>query len=117
MPAGTGAAGGQEDRLARVVDERPGHDPEKALLQREIGRHIEAAIAGLPSRERLVFEMRHYQGLRLKTIGEILETSEETARNCLFRAHRELRARLRDFRSATRDAGRGRAGQFRAEKR
>ena len=110
LPAGAGALDGQEDRLARVADDRPDHDPEKALLRQEIGRHIEAALAVLPSRERLVFELRHYQGLRLKTIGEILDTSEETARNCLFRAHRELRARLRGLRGVTRDAGRGRAG-------
>ncbi len=116
-PAGADAADGQEDRLTRVADDRPDHDPERALLRQEIGRHIEAAIAGLPSRERLVFELRHYQGLRLKTIAEILETSEETARNCLFRAHRELRARLREFRSAARDAGRGRAGTLRVENR
>ena len=115
--AGAGVAGEMEDRLARVADDRPDHDPEKALLQREIRRQIEAAIAGLSSRERLVFELRHYQGLRLKTIGEILETSEETARNCLFRAHRQLRARLRDFRGAVRDAGRERAGPLRVEKR
>ena len=40
----------------------------------------------LTPRERVVFELRHYQGLRLKGIGEVLGTSEEAAKNCLFRA-------------------------------
>ena len=38
--------------------------------------------------------MRHYEGLRLRTIGEALNTSEETAKNTLFRATQKLRAAL-----------------------
>ena len=45
----------------------------------------------------MVFEMRHYQGLRLRNIGEILGTSEEAAKNCLFRANQKMRAALGDF--------------------
>ncbi len=44
-----------------------------------------------------VFEMRHYQGLRLRTIGEVVGTSEEAAKNCLFRATQKMRAALGDF--------------------
>ncbi len=92
------------DPLALLSDERPGHDPERALWSREVRQRIEAALEGLSPRERLVFDLRHNQGLRLKRIAAILETSEETARNCLFRAHRTLRARLRDLRGADHDA-------------
>jgi RNA polymerase sigma-70 factor (ECF subfamily) len=45
----------------------------------------------------MVFELRHYQGLRLRNIGEILGTSEEAAKNCLFRATQKMRAVLGDF--------------------
>jgi RNA polymerase sigma-70 factor (ECF subfamily) len=38
--------------------------------------------------------MKHYEGLRLRTIGEALNTSEETAKNTLFRATQKLRAAL-----------------------
>lgn len=107
--AGAGPAEGALDRLALLPDDRPGHDPERTLQGREVRRRIEAALAGLAPRERLVFELRHDQGLRLKRIAEILETTEETARNCLFRAHRELRARLRDLRGEDRGAEPGRA--------
>jgi len=44
-----------------------------------------------------VFELRHYQGLRLKAIGELLGASEEAAKNCLFRATRKMRQALGDF--------------------
>jgi RNA polymerase sigma-70 factor (ECF subfamily) len=35
--------------------------------------------------------------LRLRNIGEILGTSEEAAKNCLFRATQKMRAELGDF--------------------
>jgi RNA polymerase sigma-70 factor (ECF subfamily) len=48
----------------------------------------------LSPRERLVFEMKHYEGMRLRAIGDVLGTSEETVKNSLFRATRKLRASL-----------------------
>ena len=36
-------------------------------------------------------------GLRLRAIGEMLGTSEEAAKNCLFRATQKMRAALGDF--------------------
>jgi len=51
-------------------------------------------LATLTPRERTVFELKHYHGLRLRTIGEMLNTTEETAKNTLFRATRKLRTQL-----------------------
>ena len=42
--------------------------------------------------------LKHYQGLRLRTIGEMLNTTEETAKNTLFRATQKLRGSLSDLR-------------------
>jgi RNA polymerase sigma-70 factor (ECF subfamily) len=72
-------------------------DPERRLLGREIGQRIDAAVAQLPPRERMIFEMKHYQGLKLRAIGEVLGTSEETVKNSLFRATRKLREQLQEF--------------------
>ena len=69
-------------------------DPERRLMGLEIGKRISAALARLTPRERMVFEMKHYQGLKLRAIGEALGTSEETVKNSLFRATRKLRAQL-----------------------
>lgn len=87
----------REGFLETVADERPGLDPERALAATEIGRRIEAALERLTPRERVVFELRHYEGLRLRMIGEICGTSEETAKNCLFRATQKLRLALADL--------------------
>jgi RNA polymerase sigma-70 factor (ECF subfamily) len=69
-------------------------NPERRLYGKEVGRKILEALKTLSEKERLVFELRHYQGLRLKKIGEIMGGTEETAKNYLFRATHKLRASL-----------------------
>ena len=89
--------GGPRSRVDESPDERPDHDPERALARREIRRRLEDALGDLAPRERLVFEMRHYEGLRLRQIGEMIGTTEDTVKNCLFRAHHHLREALADL--------------------
>jgi RNA polymerase sigma-70 factor, ECF subfamily len=91
------AAEGEPEYFQTVPEERPTLDPERAVQSKEIARRIEAALRGLNPRERMVFEMKHYQGLRLRAIGEICHTSEQTVKNCLFRATQKLRAELGDL--------------------
>jgi RNA polymerase sigma-70 factor (ECF subfamily) len=69
-------------------------DPERRMQGLEIGRRISSALGQLTPRERMVFEMKHYQGLKLRAIGDALGTTEETVKNSLFRATRKLRAQL-----------------------
>ena len=69
-------------------------NPERRLYGREVGTKIQEALKTLSEKERLVFELRHYQGLRLRMIGEIMGSTEETAKNYLFRATQKLRAYL-----------------------
>jgi RNA polymerase sigma-70 factor (ECF subfamily) len=84
--------------LEQVSDNRAAHNPEHNLLRRELGRKIGKALTRLTVRERMVFELKHYQGLKLRTIGEMLNTTEETAKNTLFRATQKLRLALADMR-------------------
>jgi RNA polymerase sigma-70 factor (ECF subfamily) len=85
------------DRMDTVEEARADGNPQRQLMSRELGKKIQEVLCGLTPRERSVFEMRHYQGLRLRTIGEMLGTSEEAAKNCLFRATQKMRAALGDF--------------------
>jgi len=82
------------DFFERVVEDRLIGDPERSLRGKEIGWRIHGALQTLSPRERMVFEMKHYQGLKLRRIGELLGTTEETVKNSLFRATRKLRTRL-----------------------
>jgi RNA polymerase sigma-70 factor (ECF subfamily) len=86
------------DVLEQFPDARAGADPERDLMSRELGKRIQRALDRLSPRERMVFELKHYHGLKLRTVGEILHTTEETAKNTLFRATQKLRGSLADMR-------------------
>lgn len=88
---------GPRDRMDTFQEFRAAANPERELLSRELRVRIEAVLSDLTPRERMVFELRHYQGMRLRAIGEVLGTTEEAAKNCLFRATQKMRASLGDF--------------------
>jgi len=88
---------GEPEFFQTVPDERPTLDPERATHSKEIGRRIQVALQRLNPRERMVFELKHYQGLKLRAIGTICKTSEQTVKNCLFRATQKLRTELGDL--------------------
>ena len=85
------------DRMDTVEESRADGDPQRQLMSGQLRVRIREVLDGLTPRERAVFEMRHYQGLRLRAIGDMLGTSEEAAKNCLFRATQKMRAALGDF--------------------
>ena len=85
---------GGTDFFERQREYRPTLDPERHLVGREIQARLAVAMERLSPRERIVFEMKHYQGLKLRAIGDALGTSEETVKNSLFRATRKLRSEL-----------------------
>ncbi|HUE53179.1 MAG TPA: sigma-70 family RNA polymerase sigma factor [Terriglobales bacterium] len=97
-PVAVDADGEAYDVLEQVPDARAGANPERDLMRRELGRRINRALERLTPRERMVFELKHYHGLKLRTVGEILNTTEETAKNTLFRATQKLRGALVDMR-------------------
>ncbi len=88
---------GPRSRLDGVAENRELGDPQRALANRQLGARIEAVLAELTAKERMVFELRHYQGMRLRAIGEALGTTEEAAKTCLFRATQKMRVALEDF--------------------
>ncbi|HET9086632.1 MAG TPA: sigma-70 family RNA polymerase sigma factor [Acidobacteriaceae bacterium] len=92
------AAGEEHDTMTNVSDERAMANPARELERKMLGAQIQAALETLTPRERTVFELKHYHGLRLRTIGEMLNTTEETAKNTLFRATRKLRTQLAELR-------------------
>jgi RNA polymerase sigma-70 factor, ECF subfamily len=97
-PVGVDEEGKPYDVLEQLPDGRAGADPERDLMSRELGKRIRHALDRLSPRERMVFELKHYHGLKLRTVGEILHTTEETAKNTLFRATQKLRGALADMR-------------------
>jgi RNA polymerase sigma-70 factor (ECF subfamily) len=85
------------DRIDSVVEQRVDGDPQRHLFSGQLRKRMKEVLEQLTPRERMVFELRHYEGLRLKRIGEMLGTTEEAAKNCLFRATQKMRVALGDF--------------------
>jgi RNA polymerase sigma-70 factor (ECF subfamily) len=92
------ADGEEEQVLDRLPDQRAATSPERSMISRELRRCIHRAMERLSPRERVVFELKHYHGLRLRTVAGILNTSEGTIKNTLFRATHKLRAQLAEVR-------------------
>jgi RNA polymerase sigma-70 factor (ECF subfamily) len=90
-------ADGPVDRMDGFEEDGADSNPERSMWNNELRSKIEGALEDLTPRERMVFELRHYQGLRLRNIGEVLGTSEEAAKNCLFRATQKMRSVLGEF--------------------
>jgi RNA polymerase sigma-70 factor (ECF subfamily) len=60
------------------------------LLRTQASEPGRLALDSLSPHERLVLELKLYHGLRLRTVSEVLNTTEETARNIFFRATQKL---------------------------
>ena len=88
------ADGEEYDLLNQLPDDRALSNPEQEVLRREIGAHISRALTRLTPRERIIFELKHYQGLTLRHLGEILNCSEASIKTTLFRGMRKLRLHL-----------------------
>jgi RNA polymerase sigma-70 factor (ECF subfamily) len=93
----TARAGSEVDRFQFLAEHRADVDPQRQLMSAEVNSRVQEVLEQLTARERVVFEMRHFEGMRLRSIGEALGVTEEAAKNCLFRATQKMRAALGDF--------------------
>src|SRR6266702_1718182 len=64
--------GEEEAVLDRMPDLRPAFSPERSLQGRELRESIVRALGQLSPRERMVFELKHYHGMRLRTVAGLL---------------------------------------------
>jgi RNA polymerase sigma-70 factor, ECF subfamily len=85
------------DMLNQVPDGRAGNNPEQQLLNRELNAQIRRAMTMLTPRERLIFDLKHFQGLTLRGVSEILNSSEGSVKTTFFRATRKLRFQLERY--------------------
>ncbi|MHB8571933.1 MAG: RNA polymerase sigma factor [Candidatus Dormibacteria bacterium] len=65
--------------------------PEYALEEREIRRHIMEAVAWLPKRYRVILTLRELQGLNYPAIAEAMGLSVSAVESLLFRARRKFK--------------------------
>ena len=75
------------------------HDasPDRIVLGTEMQRAIAKAMAELTGNERTAFVLRHFEGMPLEEIGQILGTRLNATKNTVFRAVKKLRQQLQPF--------------------
>ena len=81
-----------EHKMLNTPEEGPG--PEDTTYAGELGEVLEKEIARLPPGQRLVFVMRHHQGLKLCEIASALGLAEGTVKRQLHAAVHRLRHAL-----------------------
>ena len=71
--------------------------PDRVALGGEMQRAIADAMDALTGNERTAFVLRHFEGMPLEEIGQILGTRLNATKNTVFRAVRKLRHQLQPF--------------------
>ncbi len=71
--------------------------PEESVLNQELSNQITAALDQLSHRQKSVFILRHYHGHKLQDIAEIMNCSEGTVKNYLFRATQKMQRLLKEY--------------------
>ncbi len=83
-----------------VVDEVPDEPTparqEADLAEADLSRRVDAALHGLPERQRMALTLFHFEGLSQSEVGESLGISDEAVESLLARGRRGLKAALKD---------------------
>jgi RNA polymerase sigma-70 factor (ECF subfamily) len=83
-------------------DAWPASSPETEVMWREARAMVEAVLADLPHRQRVVITLRDVQGYTAEEVCSILDITAGNQRILLHRARAVVRRRLEDYFSASR---------------
>jgi len=88
---------GQPENAPPLPVPDPGAGLSDRLLQAEAQAQIRRAILDLPPADRVVVELRHFQGLSYEEIAALTGATLSSVKSRLFRARRRLRDGLADL--------------------
>ncbi len=91
-----GQAVEQDDEWKKPMKDEA-RTPEESVLNQELSNAIDLALAQLSARQKTVFVLRHYHGYKLQEIAQIMNCSEGTVKNYLFRATQKMQALLKEY--------------------
>jgi len=60
----------------------------------QVKQKLESALAELSDQERTAFTLRHFEGMSIEEIGDVLTIGTSATKNSIFRAVRKLRDAL-----------------------
>jgi RNA polymerase sigma-70 factor, ECF subfamily len=71
--------------------------PDRIVHGLEMQRAVASAMERLTGNERTAFVLRHFEGMPLEEIGQVLGTQLNATKNTVFRAVKKLRQQLQPF--------------------
>jgi RNA polymerase sigma-70 factor (ECF subfamily) len=88
---------GESDEEERPLKDEQAVAPDASLLEGELQKAVDAAIAQLPETQRMAVILRRYEELSYEEIAEALDQSVSAVKSLLFRARTELRESLKRY--------------------
>jgi len=87
-----------------IAPRRLGFDPARALADKELRAHIQAALGKLSASHRAVLVMREVEGLSYKEMADMMNCSIGTIMSRLFHARKKMQEMLLEFRASAEPA-------------
>lgn len=87
----------QEEEWHQQVSEDGASQPDDELLQREMQKAVDRAIAALPEKQRMAVVLRRYEQMPYEEISVVLKLSVSAVKSQLFRARHALREALSNY--------------------
>lgn len=87
----------REENSNLTVEASPDRQPDAELLQAELQKAVDDAIASLPESQRMAVVLRRYEQLSYEEIGGVLNLSVSAVKSLLFRARTSLREALAGY--------------------
>ena len=85
------------DRNWKICIHEGHENPEQHLINKELNYQIQQSLNQLSVKQRSVFILKHYHGYKLREIADIMNCSEGTIKNYMFRAVQKLQALLKEY--------------------
>jgi RNA polymerase sigma-70 factor (ECF subfamily) len=92
--SGKGSRGEPPEEQSDVRDDS---NPISALSGKQFATEIKKSLKALPEKQRLVFQLKVFHGMRIREIAQVIGTAEGTVKSHLFRATRFLREELKEW--------------------
>jgi RNA polymerase sigma-70 factor (ECF subfamily) len=91
----------EEETSKEVLEKQPdmggGNNPMTVLSGKQLTREIRKALTSLPERQRIVFQLKVFQGMSIREIAQVMGSAEGTVKSHLFRATHSLRTALKEW--------------------
>jgi RNA polymerase sigma-70 factor (ECF subfamily) len=85
------------EKNAQYPDPREHSDPMTDLSNKQLAQEIKIALASLPEKQRLVFQLKVLHGMQIREIAQIMGSAEGTVKSHLFRATHFMREALQEW--------------------